>query len=239
MQKALISFGFDRSRRSILVGLAFLAIGAVIGSLLGAAVGYFTTHQWFYAEGKADWASVWTMRWTAALAILALLSFASAIGAVWYAKQSVDTVRETERIKRTEELVRRFEDGLDRLFSLYVYPDVGTLAQKSQRVESEIGRDVTTRDAIRNLLNYLSWVAGLSARSLIDDELFFDRLGMNVIVIYCVLGFLIDHFKAQRIGDNPTMAQFIQRAYQSFDEASRPAILDQVTMDEEGNVTLK
>lgn len=164
------------------VGLRFevrVILAAISGAILGGGiVATFgpALHPFFYAEGVPDWAAVWTMRWNAALFFAAVLSFVTAFVAVVYAKRGVvaafeaaeyakrgvETILMTERLKRTEEQVSRFEEAsLQAAYNAQVEPGKEGLSARQVAAEQRFLTKIE-RDQMVDLVNYLGWVTTLT-----------------------------------------------------------------------------
>lgn len=196
---------FDR--RTVVAAFCGTFIGVVLGACLAPGL-----HPFFYGDDKPDFAAVWTMRWNAALVFLALASLIAASLAALFAKRGVDTVLATERIKRTEEQIRRFERDLQTQYSGRVVPGQGGWGRRQADTAAMIDTKAALEEMLA-LLNYLAWVVDLSEHRLLNEDLYFDRLGPAVIMIYVALTPLLQQMRDQRIANLQTLRPFVVRAY--------------------------
>lgn len=203
---------------------AFMA-GIIIGALIGAISGYLTTHGLYYAE--PDWAAVWTMRWNAALFFAAALSFVAATVAVLetrrgvvaafaaadHAKRGVETVLMTERLKRTEEQVKRFEQpDLQAAYNAQIEPGTEGLATRQLRAEARFTTKID-RDQMVDLVNYLGWVVALTDSGMLNEEMYFERHGPAVVLTYVVLLRVLTAMHEDRMIDLQDLRRFAVRAF--------------------------
>jgi hypothetical protein len=224
-----------RLRFNVRVILAAMT-GAILGGGIVATVGP-AMHPFFYAGSSTpDWAAVWTMRWNAALFFAAVLSFIAASVAVVYAKRGVETVLMTEQLKRTEAQVSRFEQAdLQAAYNEQVEAGKGGLAARQVAAEQRFTTK-KERDQMVDLVNYLGWVTTLTDTGLLNEELYFNRHGPAVVMIYVALLRVLTSMHKDRMIDLEDLRRFAVRAYRHM-KANRyeHRSLDEVALSAAGD----
>lgn len=226
------------SKRSIFYGVVALC-AAGFGALSSGVL--FQKYLYCVVSENPDWAAIWTMRWTAALAILAALSFIAAGAAAWYAKLNVDTIRETERIKRTEYEARRLEGAeLIDAFNSLIAPRDSNLIAKRKSTELLIATDDTAKAQADKLLDYFSWLATLQRYGLVDKRLLVDRIGPLAIMTYCVLESYIQTYETLKLNEYDDLKTFVHTAITELKARNRvSAILSNIEINKTGAITYK
>jgi hypothetical protein len=198
--------------------------------------------------GTAEWqtaVATWWLAIVAALALVATLvavffahkSSRSAAHVAQIAQENLDAFQTTERAKRTEEQVERFESGLEEIHSRLIYPNFLPSAGSTRvPIEDRFWSNQQEQNEIRRLLNYFSWVEDLSKHHLLIDELYFGRLGTPLVSTYIALRPLLAQMEVDRLVDSAGFRAFAVRAFQHIKTwPVLPVILDNVKLNEKGD----
>jgi hypothetical protein len=157
-----------------------LALGVAILGLIGLAA--LIVFLWLPFEAKPeapDWASVWTMRWTAVGSLAATFSMIAIIVTAFYAVRAIETTSTIEKSKRTAELISTFYDR--RIVD----------AQFRVVAAAQGGAHIRYLREFHIIAGFLEECAVTFFADLVDKEIFLDALDYAVNNAWCVTHYII------------------------------------------------
>lgn len=222
--------------------IAKLAVSLLISVVVGSWIGVTAARSWVYPvwSGSPDWATVWTMRWTAVLAIIGILSFLTAVAAAAVAVATYSGAKASERLKKTDELIDHFEETLLPRFNRWIASPTNDIASQQRFVVNAFGQQTPGDfEEMSSLINYVSRVAGYATRGDIENGRFFGRLGGIVVLIYCVLYPILREMQNRGLVDLSPSIPFIKAALKVNLAMRQPlSALQGVQISDAGEVTL-